>query len=94
MGSAVWQSPGGTLNLRTEWPGLNNQLGQCVGMCSQPLVVCSVCTALSGDSDSGEKEMAGPSHEAPQASVIHSTEDFSLEQPRDGTLLYTQPLTK
>ena len=50
-----------------------------------------MCAVFSGDarlSDSadGEEEPAGPSQEAPQVPLLHSIEDFLLEQSRDGTL--------
>lgn len=65
-------------------------LGQSVGMHSQPVMVCSVCTALSGDvgssnADSG-LETAGPSCDASSAKEIPSMEDFPLKQSYDDTI--------
>lgn len=66
-------------------------LGQCVGMHSQPVMVCSVYTALSGDvgssnADSGLEVTTGPSFDASSAKEIPSMEDFLLKQSYDDTV--------
>lgn len=81
------------LILGTDWPGFNKLVRQYVGVRSLPTGTWDMCAVLSGDarlSDTadGEGEFAGPSQEAPQVPVLHSIDDFPLEQSRDDTLRF------